>query len=95
MRILLRFATFFIASILLLASGGCTAHEIREFGKAVGTVLVVAAILGTAVILAERDTHQHHEHCGHARRHHQGRWVYHYHGHWEYHDPHHGWHVYE
>jgi hypothetical protein len=43
--------------------------------------------VGTAVILAMHDDHEHGADCGHYRRWHHDRWVYYYDGHWEYYEP--------
>jgi hypothetical protein len=65
-------------------------------GSLLGAAILTAAIVGTAMVLAEHDAHHHHKHCGCERRHHNGHWVYYYGNHWEYYDSHDGhWYYFE
>ena len=62
---------------------GCSTRMAR-------TAMVGAAVVGTAVMLAEPTAHFHHINCGCPRYHEDGRWVYHYEGGSEYYDAHSG-----
>jgi hypothetical protein len=76
-----------VALLFVSALGsGCVLGP-RGVQQLANATLWTPALVGTAVILAMHDDHEHGADCGHYRRWHHDRWVYYYDGHWEYYEP--------